>query len=33
VRYPDAGHWVHLDEAAAVNDELLRFLDGRVGDG
>jgi epoxide hydrolase 4 len=33
VRYPDAGHWVHLDEAAAVNDELLRFFAGRAGDG
>jgi len=26
IRYPDAGHWVHLDEAEAVNDQLLRFL-------
>ena len=26
IRYPDAGHWVHLDEAEAVNTELLRFL-------
>jgi epoxide hydrolase 4 len=32
VRYPDAGHWVHLDEAA-VNAELLGFLAGRAGDG
>jgi epoxide hydrolase 4 len=28
VRFPEAGHWVHLDEAEAVNAELLRFLAG-----
>lgn len=28
VRFPEAGHWVHLDEAEAVNAELLRFLSG-----
>jgi epoxide hydrolase 4 len=26
VHHPDAGHWVQLDEADAVNTELLRFL-------
>jgi len=26
IRYPGAGHWVHLDEADAVNTQLLRFL-------
>jgi epoxide hydrolase 4 len=28
VRYRDAGHWVHLDEAEAVNAEVLRWLSG-----
>lgn len=26
IRYPDVGHWVHIDAAERVNDELLRFL-------
>jgi epoxide hydrolase 4 len=31
VRLPDAGHWVHLDAAEAVNAELLAFLGERAG--
>ena len=27
VRYPEAGHWVHLDEHEAVTAELVRFAD------
>jgi epoxide hydrolase 4 len=26
VRFPDVGHWVHIDAADRVNRELLRFL-------
>ena len=26
VRFPAAGHWVHLEEPAAVNRELLDFI-------
>lgn len=33
IRYPHAGHWVHLDEATAVGSELLRFLDDPPGPG
>lgn len=26
IRFPDVGHWVHIDAADRVNEELLRFL-------
>ena len=26
VRFPDVGHWVHIDAPERVNEELLRFL-------
>lgn len=26
MRFPDVGHWVHIDAADRVNEELLRFL-------
>ena len=29
-RFPQATHWVHLEEAAAVNELLLRFLEATV---
>jgi pimeloyl-ACP methyl ester carboxylesterase len=26
IRFPDVGHWVHIDAAQRVNEELLNFL-------
>ena len=28
VRWPDAGHWVHVEKPAEVNQELIAFLAG-----
>jgi pimeloyl-ACP methyl ester carboxylesterase len=26
IRFPDLGHWLHIDGAARINQELLHFL-------